>query len=35
MMTLLAQTANAAQSLESLHPIGVIEDASRHPACAW
>ncbi|MEY2716869.1 MAG: flagellar biosynthetic protein FliP, partial [Planctomycetota bacterium] len=29
MMTLLAQTANAAQSLESLNPIGVIEDASR------
>lgn len=26
---LLAQAANAAQSLESLNPIGVIEDASR------
>ena len=29
MMPLLAQAANAAQSLESLNPIGVIEDASR------
>lgn len=29
MMPLLAQAANAAQSLDSLNPIGVIEDASK------
>jgi len=29
MMLLLAQAANAAQSLDSLNPIGVLEDASR------
>ena len=29
MTPILAQAANAAQSLESLNPIGVIEDASR------